>query len=159
MSSLNTALAIGVLLGSAMNAGLFFAFSNFIMKALSRLSVSAGVATMQSINVVVLNPLFFGLFIGTTVASAILVVLAIVSGSDPASLYWLGGGALFFVGTFLVTGLGNVPLNNHLAAVTTEDEAAHDIWQHYLTHWTRLNTVRTVFATLAAIVVLLGLMQ
>ena len=44
-------------LGSALMAGTFFAFSTFVMGALGRLRPPAGIAAMQSINIVVINPL------------------------------------------------------------------------------------------------------
>ena len=37
-------------LGSGLVAGIFFAFSNFVMKALARVPPAQGVAAMQSIN-------------------------------------------------------------------------------------------------------------
>jgi hypothetical protein len=40
--------------------GIFFTFSSFVMKALARLPSAEGIAAMQSINVVVLNPSFLG---------------------------------------------------------------------------------------------------
>jgi hypothetical protein len=46
-------------LGSALIGGLFFAFSAFVMRALGRLPPAGGIAAMQSINVAVLNPVFF----------------------------------------------------------------------------------------------------
>src|SRR3954469_17068196 len=52
-------------LGCGLIAGVFFAFSTFVMKALARLPADEGMAAMQSINVVVLNPMFLGVFIGT----------------------------------------------------------------------------------------------
>ena len=52
-------------LGSGLIAGVFFAFSTFVMKALARLAPAEGIAAMQSINVVVLNPWFLGAFFGT----------------------------------------------------------------------------------------------
>lgn len=42
--------------GSALMAGVFFAFSTFVMKALRRLPSPQGIAAMQSINVAVINP-------------------------------------------------------------------------------------------------------
>ena len=64
-------LATGVLalLGSALIGGVFFAFSSFIMKALARVPSSEGIAVMQSINVVVINPSFIGAFMGTALLS------------------------------------------------------------------------------------------
>lgn len=42
-------------LGCALIAGVFFAFSAFVMKALGRLTPAGGITAMQSINVAVLN--------------------------------------------------------------------------------------------------------
>lgn len=159
MNTLITVTVILVLFGSALIGGIFFAFSSFIMKALARLPSSEGMAAMQSINVVVLNPVFLGVFMGTTAISVLVSILAITRWEIPGAPYYLVGALLYFVGTFLVTGMGNVPLNNQLAAVTSNDPAASDIWQHYLDRWTRLNTIRTVSATVAAILILIGLLK
>jgi uncharacterized membrane protein len=67
-------------IGSGLIAGVFFAFSSFVMKALDRIPAAQGIAAMQSINVVVLNPLFLGVFLG---AAAGCILLAICS---PASM-------------------------------------------------------------------------
>lgn len=40
-------------LGSGLVAGIFFAFSNFVMKALARVPPAQGIGAMQSINVAV----------------------------------------------------------------------------------------------------------
>ena len=48
-------------------AGLFFAFSTFIMRALGGLPANGGLAAMQSINVVVINWRFLAVFLGTAV--------------------------------------------------------------------------------------------
>jgi len=42
-------------LGAGLNGGVFFAFSTFVMPALSRLPASQGIAAMQSINVAAIN--------------------------------------------------------------------------------------------------------
>lgn len=54
-------------LGSGLIAGVFFAFSTFVMTALARRPPAEGMAAMQAINVAVLNPLFLGVFVGTAV--------------------------------------------------------------------------------------------
>ena len=59
----------------------------------------------------------------------------------------------------LVTGLGNVPLNDRLAAVSATDPGALDVWQHYLARWTMWNHLRTAAAMAAALLYTLGLMQ
>ena len=147
------------LFGSALIGGVFFAFSSFVMKALARVPSSEGIAAMQSINVVVINPSFLGAFMGTAVLSLGVVGLALVRWSHPSAMLFLGGAVFYVVGTFLVTMFGNVPLNDQLAAVSATDPATRDVWDHYLDRWTMWNHVRTVAAMVAALLYTMGLMQ
>ena len=157
MNALTDFAAIIALLGSALIAGVFFAFSSFIMKALAKLPSSEGIAAMQSINVVVLNRSFLGVFMGTAAISLLIIALTILQWGQAATVWFVLGGALYFVGTFLVTAMGNVPLNNRLADLSATDEASASVWAHYLERWTHLNTVRTVAATAAALMFVIGL--
>jgi uncharacterized membrane protein len=159
MNTLTTLAVILALIGSALIAGIFLAFSNFIMKALARLPASQGMAAMQSINVTVLNPVFLAVFMGTAIISLLVTILAVIGWQMPAAPYYLVGAVLYIVGTFMLTGLGNVPLNNQLAAISANDPAASESWQYYLDQWTRLNTLRTISATAAAMVMLVGLLE
>ena len=113
------------LLGSALVGGIFYSFSSFVMKALARVPPAEGIGAMQSINVVVLNLSFLGVFIGTTVVSLGTGGLALAGWDRPSAPFFLGGALFYVVGTFLVTGLKNVPLNDQLAAVSATDPAAH----------------------------------
>ena len=142
-------LTLASALGSGLMAGVFFAFSTFVMRALSRLPANQGIAAMQSINVAVINPVFLGVFLGTAVACAIAIIEALLHWSAPGSACLLAGGALYVVGTFLVTMLFNVPLNDALAKVTPEDPDGPGRWSFYLRRWTAWNHVRTL-AALAA---------
>ena len=54
-------------LGCGLIAGVFFAFSAFVMSALARLEPPQGTAAMQAINITVINPWFMGVFMGTAV--------------------------------------------------------------------------------------------
>jgi len=147
------------LIGSALIGGVFFAFSSFVMKALARVPSEEGIAAMQSINVVVLNPSFLGAFIGTAATSVLVAVLAVQGWATSSAPWFLAGALLYLAGTFLVTALGNVPLNDELASVAAGDAAAAAIWERYLHRWTRLNTLRTVAAALAALMFTFGLIQ
>ena len=90
-------------LGSGLVAGAFFAFSAFVMGALGRLPAAHGIAAMQSINVVVINPWFLGVFVGTAAACALLVVAALLAWQEPGAMFLLAGALLYFAGTFLAT--------------------------------------------------------
>ena len=146
-------------LGSALIAGVFFAFSSFIMTALARLPSPEGIRAMQSINVVVLNRTFLGTFIGTAILSVIVAALAVPNWTAAASPWFLAGAVCYVVGTFIVTGMGNVPLNNRLAALNADDESSQLVWAQYLNRWTALNTLRTAAAAAASVAICVGLMQ
>jgi uncharacterized membrane protein len=159
MDDVSRILALAAILGTGLVGGVFFAFSSFVMRALGRLPADRGHEAMNSINVVVLNWHFLGAFLGTAGVSLAAVVVAVLGWGEAGATFHLAGGALYFVGTFLVTGLGNVPLNNALAAARPEDPEAEEVWKHYLRRWTALNHVRTAAALLATVLFSVGLVQ
>ncbi|HKB04757.1 MAG TPA: anthrone oxygenase family protein [Gemmataceae bacterium] len=144
------ALTLVAALGCGLVAGVFFAFSSFVMKALARLAPAEGIATIQSINVVVLNPWFLGVFIGTAAVCAAAIVAAVFRWDDPGAGYWLAGGVLYLVGTLGVTRAFNIPRNDALAAVTRADPDAAEHWARYVSGWTVWNHIRTAAALAAA---------
>jgi uncharacterized membrane protein len=137
--------------GSALVAGLFFAFSNFVMAALGRLAPPQGIAAMQSINITVINPVFFVLFFGTALAAAALAILSLANFSDPRALKAVQGAALYLFGVIGVTMFANVPLNNALAAVDPGSAQGAEVWTRYLANWTFWNHVRCVASAAAAV--------
>lgn len=149
MDGLVFALTLLAALGAGVVAGIFFAFSAFIMTALGRIPAPKGISAMQSINVAVLNPVFFAAFFGTGVVCLVLVAVALGAWSAPAVLYLIAGALLYIVGCLLVTIVFNVPLNNRLKAVPADSAEGASTWSEYLVTWTAWNTVRTV-ASLAA---------
>jgi uncharacterized membrane protein len=159
MSALTAIVDLAALLGTALVAGVFFAFSTFLMKALARLPDVQGIAAMQSINVVVINPWFLGIFLGTAALSVGTIVLAIAGREQPADMWLLAAAASYLVGTFLVTGVHNILLNDRLAATAAKDPAAGTAWAHYLERWTFWNHVRTGAATMSLLLYTLGLVQ
>jgi uncharacterized membrane protein len=144
MAGLFPFLIFSAVIGAGLNAGLFFIFSVCIMASLGRLPAEQGVAAMQSINVVILNPWFMLAFFGTALLSLVLVAFAFFTGS-PARLYVIAGGFLFLAGTILVTMVFNVPMNNALVALQPQSEEAARLWSStYLVDWVRWNHVRTL---------------
>jgi len=143
-------LTLASALGAGLIAGAFFAFSSFVMGALARLPAAQGIAAMQSINIVVINPIFLGIFMGTAILGAALIVGALLNWSAPGAAYLLAGGVLYVAGCFLVTMICNVPLNNELAVVAADSPTSVQVWTKYLTNWVWWNHVRTVGALLAS---------
>ena len=136
-------------LGCGLIAGVFFAFSAFVMRAFARLPPAGGMAAMQSVNVAVLNPVFLSAFVGTAAACAVAVVLSLLHWQEPGAVYRLAGGLLYLLGSFGVTAAFNVPRNEALARVSPSDPDGPGLWATYQSSWTAWNHVRTV-ASLAA---------
>ena len=149
MRTLLTSLLWFSAVGCGLLAGLYFAFSAFIMTALGRIDQAAGIAAMNAINDVIVRSLFLPIFLGSTLTSLVLAVLAPFRWDEPGAAMWLAGGMLYVVGMFVVTAVFNVPLNNALAAVQPAGSEACALWARYLVDWTWWNHVRTVASTLA----------
>jgi uncharacterized membrane protein len=137
-------------LGCGLIAGVFFAFSTFVMKALAQQPPPQGIAAMQAINITVINPWFITAFLGTAVTCLVLAVSSLLKWNQPGAIYLLIGSLLYLIGTFLVTMLGNVPLNDALAIAKPDSAEGATLWARYLTNWTFWNHVRTIAALAAA---------
>ncbi len=142
-------LIFAAVLGAGLVAGIFFAFSTFVMRALGQLPQNQGIAAMQAINVTVLNPWFFLAFFGTGAVCLAVAFLALGSAAGMHRAYLLAGCALYLLGCLLVTVAFNVPLNNRLASADPDSSGADALWANYLSRWTLWNHVRTA-ASLAA---------
>ena len=81
---MTTALLWFCALGCGLLAGLYFAFSVFIMSALDRLGPAAGAAAMNSINTVILRSLFMPVFLLTSLASLVLAAIGALRWGNPA---------------------------------------------------------------------------
>lgn len=157
ISNMLFTLTLASALGSGLIAGAFFAFSTFVMGALGRLPAAHGIAAMQSINIVVINPWFLSVFMGTAVACVLLVAAAVFTWQQPGAMLLLAGALLYFAGTFLVTMFFNVPLNDALAAVNPESSEGASLWTRYLSTWTNWNHVRTITALAGAALLTIAL--
>ncbi len=137
-------------LGCGLIAGVFFAFSTFVMSALARLKPTQGIIAMQSINITVINPLFFTALFGTAVACIFLAVFSVLRWHQPGAFYLLVGSLLYLVGTIGVTIVFNVPLNEALAIVDPGSTEGANLWSRYLINWTIWNHIRAAAALAAA---------
>lgn len=138
-------------LGCGLVAGIFFAFSAFVMKALSRLPPGQGIAAMQSINVAVLNPWFMAAFMGTAVACVLALIASLLRWHEPGAAYLFAGSTLYLVGCLLVTVVFNVPRNEALALVVPATPDGASLWAGYVSSWTAWNHVRTAASLAAAV--------
>lgn len=156
---MNAVLAIALIVGSGLMAGVFFAFSTFVMKALAQLPAAQGVAAMQRINVVVLNPMFLGCFMGTAVLGLLAIGLAVFDWRGVASAWMVAAGLLYVLGCFGVTMAFNVPRNERLARLDADAPETTGYWPRYVREWTFWNHVRTLAPTLAVVCAAMALLR
>ncbi len=150
MEGLLLALTALTALGCALNAGVFFAFSAFVMPSLRRLPAAQGIAAMQSINVTAVTPAFMSALFGTALTCVAVIVAAVASWNESFGPYLAGGGALYLAGTIAPTIAYHVPRNDALTEVEPESPDGARYWARYLAEWTRWNHVRAAAALAAA---------
>lgn len=120
--------------GAGLVAGVYAAFSVAVMPALRRRPAAEGVAVMQEVNRVIVNPVFLLLFLGTGVVAVVAAVLDVRA---------VTGAVLYVVGSIGLTAVANIPLNNAL------DAEGQPVWARYLARWTAWNHVRALATTAA----------
>ncbi|PDT14723.1 hypothetical protein CO670_21670 [Rhizobium sp. J15] len=142
---------VAAAIGSGLVAGIFFAFSTFIMAAFSRIPAEQGIAAMNSINVTIVRSPFMALFVPTAMLCIVISVLALMNWRGGASALMLAGAALYVLASFLSTIIFNVPMNDALAKVGGNGTEAAALWATYLKDWTWWNHVRTIASLLASV--------
>ena len=151
-----SSLAITILLwtaalGSGLMAGVYFAFSAFIMKAFGELETNQAIAAMNAINKVILRSLFMPVFFASTVISVLLIIVAFSQWGEVGSGVALIAGLVYLVGMFMCTVVFNVPLNNRLTALNPHSADAEVNWSHYLKTWTQWDHLRTLASLITCV--------
>ena len=151
------ALTLFAALGCGIVAGVFFAFSAFVMRALARLPAPQGIAAMQAMNVAAVTPAFMAALLGTALACGALIVSSLLVWDEPFAVYLLTGGALYLIGAIGPTGVYHVPRNEALATVETRGAGSEDRWARYLRGWTAWNHLRFAAALAASATLVIAL--
>ena len=146
-----TAISVGIM------AGVYFTFSAFVMKALDEIEAPAGMLAMQSINRIIVKSLFLPIFFASSLASAALVVLMLLEPTTLGARWALTGSGLYVLGMFIVTIVGNVPLNNQLESADANGPDGAGMWSLYLAKWTVWNHVRTIACTASLVLLILAI--
>ncbi|UWU14555.1 DUF1772 domain-containing protein [Rhizobium sullae] len=149
---------VAAAIGSGIVAGIFFAFSTFIMTAFSRIPPEQGIAAMNSINVTIVRSPFMLIFVPTAILCVLIAVLAIIDWRGGSSVWMLAGASLYVIASFISTIVFNVPMNDALAKVSGNGAEAVSVWNTYLKDWTWWNHVRTIASLLSAIAFVRALM-
>lgn len=138
-------------IASSLVSGVFLAFSEFVMRSLHKAERPAGIEAMQIINREVFKTMFMMLLVGMAVVSVALIGLGWFSWQGAASYWMIAGGVVYLLITFVVTLVGNVPLNNRLDSLNHADPQAATFWtENFYKPWTYFNHIRTLGAGIAA---------
>lgn len=138
-------------LWSAIVGGIFWAFSDFIMKALLRADSASGIEVMQQINKTVLGTQFVA---GILLIPAFALGLAVYAFGTMTGLPLLMvvlAAPVFMASVFIVTLAGNVPMNNRLGRLEPTSREGADYWEQYGIRWTRLNHIRAIGSLVTAL--------
>jgi uncharacterized membrane protein len=150
MSDAAVVLTIASALGSGIVGGIFFAFSTFVMRALADVPAAHGIGVMQAINLRVINPLFMTAFLGTGLACAAVIAIALADLGEPFAPYAIAAGVLYIAGSIGVTLRANEPRNLALGEMDPRSEETDRYWRdRYLPEWNRLNHLRTIACIVA----------
>jgi len=145
------------ILAYAFTAGVFLAFSDFIMRSLAKTGGAGGVDAMQVINREVFHWVFMTLFLGLVPVSLVIVGYTLSNLGGPTGILMALAGLIYLFGCFGVTLFFNVPMNEALAGMELSDSVTEDYWsQTYVPRWTFWNTARTLACAVSAALLLLG---
>lgn len=147
---------------TALIAGLLYAYSVAISPGLARLPDAGYLAAMQNINREILNPVFFLSFMGTVLLLPLSTFLHYSQPVSPRFILLLLATIVYAAGTFGVTVVGNVPLNEaldavNLSAATPEQLATYRA--NFEGPWNKLHAIRTVCNVIALMLVILACMN
>lgn len=145
-----TILAVSTAALTAVNGGVFFGFSTFVVPAARRLTAVEAVHAFQAMNVTVPRSLYLPVFLLSGLGGAATAIAALVSGG---SGWLMAGGATAFAG-FVVSFAVNIPRNNAIDTVTDADAVAG--WRAFVGPWAAANHVRTLLCFVAVALLVVG---
>lgn len=149
-------LYIAILL-TGLSAGLFYSWQVSVIPGTKLTRDSTYIETMQKINRAIINPPFMLTFLGSLLMQ--IVSLFLYWNSGIPIWFILAGTLIYGAGTVMVTGLGNVPLNDSLDALNLTELNNEEISKErrdYETPWNRLHLTRTAFSVVSFMLLLIA---
>ncbi len=144
---------------TGLSAGFFYAWEFSVILGTKRINDVAYLEVMKAINRAIINPWFMLIFIGSLFAQ----FLSIYQLRSSSSLwFFILAAAIYLLGTILVTGLGNVPLNNELETLSISDlnqQKMHEFREYYELKWNRFHSIRTLFSVISFILLAVGTLK
>ena len=139
-------------------AGVFFTWTNAITPGIGRLNDVEYLRAFQHMNRTILNPLFYLVIISPLLLSPL---SAYFYKSSNYIMFWLlvGASLFYFLGVFVITMLGNIPLNkmlDNLQLSTISLEDAKIFRDKYEVRWNNFHLIRTITSTTSFLLLILA---
>ncbi|MEM7484677.1 MAG: anthrone oxygenase family protein [Bacteroidota bacterium] len=143
---------------NALSTGFFFAWSVSVILGTKRVGDFTYLESMQSINREILNPAFFIVFFGSLITLIINTCLQF----NNKLVFWLvlASAIIYLIGTFGVTALGNVPLNNELEALNITKLSLVELKNfrvYYESAWNHYQSIRTISSMISFTLLLISI--
>lgn len=128
--------------------GFFYAWMCSTLWGLDLIDPRVAMESMQAMNAIVRNPVFFLIFFLPPLATGLSAIATWVMGARTSTWLLVTATALYLVACLILTSTVNVPMNEALGAtpVPADESAARTIWQDYSTRWQLFNGIRTAAA-------------
>jgi uncharacterized membrane protein len=146
------------IISTGMMAGIFFTWTNAVKPGIGKLDNLSYLKAFQAMNRVILNPIFYCLFMMPLIT---LIILSYNS-FDLHKLYvfdlLIASTVIYFIGVILTTIIGNIPLNEMLDKSDLERLDQQDsmtLRKTIETRWNRFNFVRTVSSFLSFLILII----
>ncbi|MGK7911228.1 MAG: DUF1772 domain-containing protein [Synechococcus sp.] len=145
-------------------AGFLFAFSTVVMPGIKTLNDREFIRAFQVIDGVIQNnqPLFVVVWMGSVVALVMAAGLGFRALDGAQRLLLISAPIVYILGVQLSTFTINVPLNNQLQALNVDamdEEALKTARMDFEPGWNRWNLIRTPFAGLASVLLMILLFR
>ena len=134
-----------------LTSGLLFIFAFAVNPGLARLSEEEYFRAMKYINIVILNPIFFLVFMGPLITMPLLTYM---SWNDSSMFILIPiSTILYLLGVLLITTIKNVPLNNKLEKLNSNEFKGVFIW--YRKPWNFWHNIRTFFGMISFLMLII----
>ena len=153
-------LALAILFTGLM-AGIFFTWSNAVKPGIGKLSDLEYLRAFQSMNRVILNNTFKFIFGGAIITTGLLPIFYF--NLYPNNIFWvfISAFVLYGVGAFIVTIIGNIPLNELLDKTSLESISLDELKRLRTSievKWNNFNLIRSISSLVSFILLILSIL-
>lgn len=156
---MKTLILIVAIVSTGLMAGIFFTWSNAVKPGIGTLDDMTYMKAFQAMNRLILNPLFYLVFILPVLSIAISTYMSFGSTKEYVFELLLTATLIYCLGVFLVTIAGNIPLNELLEHTDLEKISQielSDLRGKIETKWNSFNLVRTISSFIAFVLLVIS---